>query len=70
MKAFESVTKQQKKNSETISERVHNLELIENTKTKQKMKCPECDFSTGSAQVLKNHKTRKYKIRKTKKRPM
>ena len=25
------------------------------------MKCPECDFSTGSAQGLKNHKTRKHK---------
>ena len=61
MKALESVTKQQQKNSETTSERVHKLELIEHTKTKQKMKCPDCDFTTGSAQGLKNHKTRKNK---------
>ena len=49
MKALESVTKQQQKNSETASERVHKLELIEHTKTKQKMKCPDRDFTTENA---------------------
>ena len=61
IKDLETVSKKQTKNTETMSEKVNKLETIENTKSKQIIKCPECDFSTTSTQGLKNHKTRKHK---------
>ena len=61
-KELESGTKKHKKNSESMSERVNKLEKIENTRSKQIIKCPECEFSTVSTQGLKNHITRKHKI--------
>ena len=56
-KDLENITKKQEKNCNSLVERVFKIEA----KNKLIMKCPECDFTSGSKQGLKNHITRKHK---------